>query len=178
MKLSIFVSIKGIVMKTKLIFIFILLLIFPSLLRSQEKQLFGFDELDWDSSKEAVKDFMNTRYDMLPGYEKNDAIGYQGGRYLNQNLFIWVYFFNDDGLQEVDLVVKNNDRPVGGIFHEVVHSLTEEYDDPDLYKPDDWIAEWFYYDLPGKHLNATIKVSPYSNEDMTSIKISFLKAVN
>lgn len=175
MILSIFVSLKGTIMKTQLIFILTLLLIFPVLIRPQEKQLFGFDELDWDSSKEVVKDFMNTRYDMLPGYEKEDALGYHGGRYLNQNLFLWVYFFNDEGLQEVDLVVKNSNSPVGGIFHEVVHSLTQEYGDPDLYKQDDWVAEWFYFDFPGKHLNATIKVSPYSNENMTSIKVSYLK---
>lgn len=155
-----------------LLFVFIMISL-P--LHPQEKQLFGFDELEWYSSKETVKDYMNKKYDMLPGYEREDALGYEGGQYLNQALFLWVYFFNDKGLQEVDLVIKNHNRPVGGIFSEIVHSLSMKYGDPNLYKPDDWTAEWFYFDFPGKKLTATIKVSPYSNEKMTSIKIAFLK---
>lgn len=175
MNLSIFVSLKGTTMKSILSIFFICLIILPGIVYSQEKQLFGFDELDWNSSKESVKDFMKDRYDMQPGYEKDDAIGYQGGRYLNQNLYIWVYFFGEEGLQEVDLVINNKKRPVGGIFSEIVHNLTEGYGDPDLYKPDDWIAEWFYFDLPEKHLKSTIKVAPYSTEKMTTIKVTFLK---
>jgi hypothetical protein len=173
--LYIFVSIKGIHMRIKPLSFFIILILISLPLPAQEKQLFGFDDLDWYSSKDAVKDYMNKKYDMSPGYERDDALGYQGGSYLKQDLFLWVYFFNEKGLQEVDLVIKNQDRPVGGIFAEVVQSLTPKYGDPDLYKPDDWIAEWYYFDFPGKQLNATIKVMPYSNENMTSIKITFLK---
>ncbi len=163
-------------MKTILFLISFLLIAASYNLFPQEKQLFGFGDLDWNSSKTQVKDFMKAKYDLSPGYEKEDAIGYQGGRYFNEDLFLWVYFFNNDSLQEVDLVVKNNGRPVGGIFYEVVHTLSNDYGDPDLYKPDDWTAEWFYYDFPGKKLKATIKVSPYSSESSTTVKISFLKS--
>jgi hypothetical protein len=175
MKLYIFVPVINTYMKIKSLIITLLIFETAGVLYSQEKQLFGFGDLDWNSSKEEVKDFMKNKYDLLPGYEKDDAIGYQGGSYLKQELFLWVYFFDEKGLQEADLVVKNSAGPAGGIFYEVVHNLTVEYGDPDLYKPDDWTAEWFYYDFPGKHLNATIKVSPYSNDEMTTIKISFLK---
>jgi hypothetical protein len=163
-------------MRTKFLFISLLIILATGKIFSQEKQLFGFDELDWNSSKEQVKDLMKNKYDMVPGYEKDDVIGYQGGNYFKEDLFLWVYFFNEEGLNEADLVIKKNDRPTDAIFYEVVHNLSLEYGDPDLYKPDDYTAEWFYYDLPGKKLNATIKVNPYSNDKMTSIKISFLKA--
>ncbi len=164
-------------MKTKSFLILLLSFGISSVFYSQEKQLFGFNDLDWNSSKETVKEFMKVKYNLLPGYERDDAIGYQGGNYLKQDLFIWVYFFDEKGLQEVDLVIKNEDRPLAGIFYEVVHSLTVEYGDPDLFKPDDWNAEWFYYDFPGKQLKATIKVSPYSDEKITRIKISYLKTL-
>lgn len=175
MKLYIFVSVINMKMKLKTLLITLLLLVTTGSLYSQEKQLFGFGDLDWNSSKQTVTEFMKNKYDLNPGYEREDAIGYQGGRYLKQDLYIWVYFFDGKGLQEVDLVIENAGRPPGGIFYEVVHSLTVEYGDPDLFKPDDWTAEWFYYDFPGKQLEATIKVSPYSNEKVTRIKISFLK---
>jgi hypothetical protein len=118
---------------------------------------------------------MEEKYHLIPGYEKDDAIGYQGGNYFDQDLHIWVFFFNDSGLNEIDLVVKNNNRPVAEIFYQVVHTLTADYGDPDLFIPEDWTAEWYYFDLPGKRLNATIKISPYSNDEITSIKIAFLK---
>jgi len=161
-------------MRIILVLISFQLFFIANLIYSQEKQLSGFGELDWKSSREAVKDLMKDKYALLPGYEKDDAIGYQDGRYFNQDLFMWVYFFDKQGLHEVDLVVKNINRMMAGLFSEVVHSLTEEYGDPDLYKPDDWTAEWYYYDIPKKQLNATIKVSPYSNDRMTTIKITFL----
>ncbi|HKB86868.1 MAG TPA: hypothetical protein VKD08_11895 [Ignavibacteriaceae bacterium] len=163
-------------MRTKIFFISFIFILIAYNLFPQEKQLFGFGDLDWNSSKVQVKELMKNRYHLSPGYEREDAIGYQGGQYFKEELFLWVYFFNNDSLQEVDLVVKNNDRPVGGIFYEVVHTLSEDYGDPDLYKPDDWTAEWFYYDFPGKKLKATIKVSPYFGETSTTLKISFLKA--
>ncbi len=163
-------------MKTIIFFISFFFVVISCNLFPQEKQLFGFGDLDWNSSKEQVKALMKSRYDLSPGYEKEDAIGYQGGKYFKEDLFLWVYFFNNDSLQEVDLVVKSNDRPVGAIFYEVVHTLSVDYGDPDLYKPDDWTAEWFYYDFPGKKLKATIKVSPYAGESSTTVKISFLKA--
>ncbi len=154
------------------VFIFLL---FSASSYSQEKRLFGMGPFDWTISKEMVKQIMEEKYHLIPGYEKDDAIGYQGGNYSNQDLHLWVFFFNDSGLNEIDLVVKNNNRPVAEIFYQVVHTLTEEYGDPDLFKPNDWTAEWFYFDHPGKRLNATIKISPYSNDEITSIKIAFLK---
>ncbi len=163
-------------MKTSFILVWFLFTALISVTRAQEKQLFGFEELDWESSRQTVKDYMKNKYDMEPGYEKHDAIGYQGGKYLKQNIFLWVYFFDDEGLDETDLVIKSSGRPLGAIFSETVHELTVNYGDPDLYKPDDWDAEWFYYDFPGKHLKATIKVSPWSDDKISSIKISFLKA--
>ena len=141
---------------------------------AQEKQLYGFGDLDWNTSMQTVKDYMKNKYDMLPGYEKNDAIGFQGGRYLDKDLYLWVYFFGEEGLNEVDLIIRNNNSPVGGIFDQVTHQLITEYGNPDLYKPDDWNAEWFYYDFSGKKLNATIKVSSYEYNQRTTIKITFL----
>lgn len=141
----------------------------------QEKQLLGLTPFDWDSSKESVKQIMSEKFNLLPGYEKEDAIGFEGGKYFGENLHLWVFFFKEDKLDEIDMVIKNLNRPVNAIFYEVVHNIVDEYGDPDLFKADDWIAEWYYYDISGKKLNATIKVSPYTNEIMTSIKISFLK---
>ncbi len=163
-------------MRIKFLFISLLIILAAGKIFPQEKQLFGFGELDWNTSRANVKELMKNKFDMEPGYEKDDALGYQGGHYFNEDLFLWVYFFKEEGLDEVDLVIKNNDSPVSGIFYEVVHNLSIEYGDPDLYKPDDSTAEWFYYDFPGKQLIATIKVTPYSNDKMTTIKISFLKA--
>lgn len=165
-------------MRTTLFIIWFLLTAFTGVLRSQEKQLYGFGDLDWGTSRQEVKDYMKNKFDMLPGYERSDAIGYQGGRYFGQNLFLWVYFFNEKGLEETDLVIKNSGRPPGAIFSETVHKLTELYDDPDLYKPDDWTAEWFFYDLPGKKLTGTIKISPWSDEKASSIKITFLNSTD
>jgi hypothetical protein len=141
----------------------------------QEKQLFGFGELDWYSSRDNVKDLMKSQYNLLPGYEKDDALGYQGGHYFGEDLFLWVYYFDAQGLNQADLVIKAGDRKSDGIFYELVHTLSGEYGSPDMYKPDEQTAEWYYYDLPGKKLDATIKVSPYSNDKMTTIKITFLK---
>ncbi len=141
----------------------------------QEKQLFGLGPFDWNSSKETVKEIMSEKFNLIPGYEKESALGFEGGKYFGEDIHVWVFFFNEDRLGEADLVIKNTDRPVEAIFYEVVHTLSEEYGDPDLYKADDWTAEWYYYDLQGKKLSATIKVSPYSYEKVTSIKISFLK---
>lgn len=162
-------------MKINFLFVSLLMILVGGEIFPQVKQLFGFSELDWNSSREQVKEWMKNKYDMEPGYEKDDAIGFQGGQYLNEDLFLWVYFFNGEGLYEVDLVIRNNNTAAGGKFYEVIHNLSVEYGDPDLYKPDENTAEWFYYDLPGKQLNATIKVSPYSNDKMTTVKISFLK---
>jgi hypothetical protein len=141
---------------------------------AQEKQLYGFGALEWGASKLIVKEYMESKYDLFPGYEKDGAIGYQGGHFFNQDLYLWVYFFNEEGLEEVDLVIRNNNSPAGGIFSEVMHQLILEYGDPELYKPDDWNAEWFYYDSSGKKLNATIKVSSYEYNQRTTIKITFL----
>lgn len=141
----------------------------------QEKQLFGFGELDWFSSRDQVKDLMKSQYNLSPGYEKDDALGYQGGHYFGEDLYLWVYYFNLQGLQQVDLVIKAGDRKSDAIFYELVHTLTGVYGDPDMYKPDEQTAEWYYYDLPGKKLDATIKVSPYSNDKMTTIKATFFK---
>lgn len=163
-------------MRISFILVWFLLSALLCVTRSQEKQLFGFGDLDWGSSRQTVKDYMKNKYDMDPGYEKDDAIGYQGGKFLKQNIFLWVYFFDNKGLEETDLVIKNNGRPLGAIFSEVVHELTVIYGDPDLYKPDDWDSEWFYYDFPGKHLKAAIKVSPWSDDKISSIKITFLES--
>lgn len=163
-------------MRTSLILIWFLLAASLCVTKSQEKQLFGFDELDWGSTRVEVKDFMESKFNISPGYEKDDAIGYQGGNYFGQDIFLWVYFFDAEGLEETDLVIQNTDRPLGPLFSETIHKLAVTYGDPDLYKPDDWDAEWFYYDFPGKHLKAAIRVSPWSDEKMSSIKISFLKS--
>jgi hypothetical protein len=141
----------------------------------QVKQLYGLGPFDWNSSKEEVKAIMSEKFNLLPGYEKEDAIGFEGGKYFDQKIHIWAFFFSEDKLNEADLVINNVNRPVAAIFYEVVHTLSVDYGDPDLYQPDDWSAEWFYYDFSGKKLNATIKISPYSNEKMASIKISFVK---
>ena len=142
---------------------------------AQEKQLFGFEDLDWGASKLIVKEYMGSKYDLFPGYETEDAIGYQGGHCFDQDLYLWVYFFGEEGLSEVDLIVKNDNSPVAGIFSEVTHQISMKYGDPDLYKPDDWNAEWFYYDFSGKKLNATIKISTYTYKNRTTIKVTFLK---
>ena len=163
-------------MRTSFIISWFLLTSIISVSRSQEKQLFGFGDLDWGSSQATVKEYMKNKFDMEPGYERGDAIGYQGGHIFKQDMFLWVYFFNHKGLTETDLVIKSSGRPLGGIFSETVHELTLDYGDPDLYKPDDWNAEWFFYDFPGKHLKAVIKVLPYSDDKISSIKISFLKS--
>ncbi len=175
-ELPIFRKTNNTIMKPVLILFWFLLTASINVIKPQEKQLFGFEGLDWGSSREQVKDYMKNKFDKVPGYERNDAIGYQGGSYLGQDIFLWVYFFDEKGLEETDLVIKNSGRPLGAVFSETVHKLTEDYGDPDLYKPDDWNAEWFYYDFPGKHLKAVIKVSPWSDENISSIKISFLKA--
>ncbi len=174
--LHIFIPNLGIIMKTLLLMILFLFASSISVSLSQEKQLFGFSDLDWGSSREVVKEYMKDNFNLTPGYEKNDAIGYQGGHYFGQDLFLWVYFFGEKGLDQTDLVIKNNGRPLGAIFSEIVHKLTVGHGDPDLYQPDDWKAEWFYYDFPGKHLKATIKVSPWTDDKMSSIKITFLNS--
>ncbi len=174
--LYIFSQINYTFMRTSFIVIWFLFAASVCVTSAQEKQLFGFGDLDWGSTREEVKNYMKSSFDMTPGYEKMDAIGYQGGSYFGQDMYLWVYFFNEKGLEETDLVIKNSDRPLGAIFSETVHKLTVDYGDPDLYKPDDWDAEWFYYDFPGKHLKAAIKISPWSDEKMSSIKISFIKS--
>ncbi len=156
--------------------VWFLLIAFISVIRPQEKQLFGFGDLDWGSSHNEVKNFMKNKYEISPGYERDDAIGYQGGNYFGQDMFLWVYFFDESGLEETDLVIQNYGRPLGGIFSETVHNLTVTFGDPDLYKPNDWEAEWLYYDFPGKHLKAAIKVSPWSDDKISSIKITFIKS--
>ena len=141
----------------------------------QEKQLFGLGPFDWGISKEEVKSLMKDKFDLLPGYQKADAIGFESGKYFGENIHVWAFFFNEDKLNEVDLVIKNDSGSVGSIFYGVVHNISDEHGDPDLFKPDDWTAEWYYYEIPGKKLNATIKISPYSGEGATTIKITFLK---
>ncbi len=162
-------------MKKTLIIVWFLFAAAVCVINPQEKQLYGFGDLSWGSSREEVKEYMKNNFNMIPGYERDDAIGYQGGIYFEQAMHLWVYFFNEKGLQETDLVINNNGRPLGALFSETVHKLTVEYGDPDLYKPDDWNADWFYYDFPGKHLKAAIKVSSWSDNEMSSLKISFLK---
>lgn len=146
------------------------LLIFP-----QEKQLFGFGPFDWNSSKEIVKDIMKEKFNLLPGYEKDDAIGFEGGEHFGEKMHMQVFFFEQNNLNEVDLVIKNINRPVSAIFYEVIHNMNEEYGNPDLFQPDEWTAEWFYYDFPGKKLNGSIKISPYKGDNTTSIKIAFIR---
>jgi hypothetical protein len=162
-------------MKRYLGFLFLCLLFFLIDVYPQEKQLFGFGPIDWGSSKDQVKGIMKEKFNLLPGYEKEDAVGFEGGKYFGEDIHIWVFFFDVDKLNEADLVVQNIDRPSEAIFYEVVHNISDDYGDPDLFKADDRTAEWFYYDLSGKKLSGTIKVSPYSSDKMTSIKITFLK---
>lgn len=141
----------------------------------QEKQLFGMGPFDFNSSGDDVKGIMKEKFELLPGYEKEDAIGFEGGAYFGEKMHIWVFFFEDNKLNEVDLVVKNINRPTAAIFYNIIHNLTDEYGDPDLYQPDEWTAEWFYYDFQGKKIIDTIKVSPYTDDNITTIKISFIK---
>ncbi|HSD63215.1 MAG TPA: hypothetical protein VLB50_05425 [Ignavibacteriaceae bacterium] len=148
---------------------------FTLIIFAQEKQLFGFGPFDWNSGKEVVKDIMKEKFNLLPGYEKEDAIGFEGGEYFGEKMHIQVFFFEQNKLNEVDLVIENINRSVSAIFYEIIHNMNEEYGDPDLFQPDEWIAEWFYYDFPDKKLNATIKISPYTGGKKTSIKIVFLR---
>jgi hypothetical protein len=158
------------------ILVLLILVISTTLVVSaQEKKLLGVGFFNWGISKEEVKQEMRSKFDLQPGYNEDNALGFQGGTYLNEKLHIWVFYFSEDKLNEIDLVIKNENSPVAQIFYEVMHNLTQEFSDPDLYKPDYWKAEWFYYDMPGNKINATINVAPYSTEKDTTIKLTFTK---
>ncbi len=161
----------------KIIFGFTVLLLqfFTIIIYPQEKQLFGMGPIDFNSSTDAVKEIMKEKFNLMPGYEKEDAIGFEGGEYFGEKLHIWAFFFKNNKLIQIDLVVKNINRPATAIFYNVNHNLAEEYGDPDLYQPDEWLSEWFYYDFPGKKIIASIKVTPYTDDNTTTIKISFVK---
>jgi hypothetical protein len=150
---------------------FLSLLIYP-----QEKQLFGFGPFDFNSSREVVRELMKEKFDKIPGYEKEDVMGFEDLEFFHEKIHLCAFFFENDMLDEVDLVVENINRPTTAIFYNVIHYMTEEYGDPELYQPDEWTAEWFYYDLPGKKIIAVIKLSPYNINNVTTIKISFVKA--
>lgn len=170
-----FLTIFKIIMKLIIRTLFLSIQFFSIIIYPQEKQLFGFGPFDWGSSKEEIKETMKEKFNLLPGYEKDDAIGFEGGEFFGEKMHIQVFFFEENKLSEIDLIVKNINRPVTGIFYSVIHGLTEEYGDPDLYQPDEWLAEWFFYDFPGKKLNALIKISPYTNDKITTVKIAFTR---
>jgi len=69
---------------------------------------------------------MSEAYNLKPGYEKEDAIGFSGGSFLSRKVYIWSFQFYNNKLHTVIIVFRNT-SDLNQLRNDIISGLSEKY---------------------------------------------------